>query len=139
MKSKEKNNIILLRLYPKENILTSLKHIAKKHNIKTAIIFSGIGQITDPTLGYFKEKNNYKPHKFSGIFELLNLSGNIIFNKDRYETHVHAVIGDEQKHTLGGHLIDGTVSITNEIALIKTAISTKRIVSEETGLADLEL
>ena len=139
MKSKEKHNIIFLRLFPEENIIQSLKEIAEEHTISTAIILSGVGQIKNPTLGYFKQKNDYTEQLFQGIYELLSISGNIISNNNTYQIHAHTVIGDEQKQTIGGHLIDGTISITNEIALLKTNISATRIISEKTGLAELNL
>lgn len=139
MKSKEKNNIIFLRLYPEENIIQSLKEIAEKHSISTAIILSAVGQIKNPILGYFKQKNDYSEQRFEGIYELLTLSGNIITDNKTNHIHAHITLGDKQKHTIGGHLINGTVSITNEIALLKTNIETKRMISEKTGLAELYL
>ncbi len=139
MKTKEKNNIIIVRLFPEENILSSLKHIAQKHRIQTAIILSGIGQIENPTLGYFREKNNYMPNTFTGIYELLTVSGTIIHSDDQYHIHIHVTIGDEDKNVLGGHLIDGTVSVTNEISLIKTTLSTTKTLSKKTGLMELTL
>ncbi len=139
MKSKEKNDIIIFRLYPGENILQSLQKLSKKHNLTTAIILSGIGQIKNPTLGYFKQKNDYTKQTFQGIYELLSLSGNIINNEETVHIHAHTVIGDEQKQTKGGHLINGTVAITNEIALLKTKIVATRTISDKTGLAELKL
>ncbi len=139
MMSKEKNNIIFLRLFPGENILQSLQELSRKHNLSTAIIVSGIGQIKNPTLGYFKQKNDYTKERFQGIYELLSLSGNIVYDNKTYHIHAHTIIGDEQKQTLGGHLIDGSVSITNEIALLKTEIPATRTISETTGLAELKL
>ncbi|MFO8077970.1 MAG: DUF296 domain-containing protein [Thermoplasmatota archaeon] len=139
MKSIEKNGIIIFRLYPGENILQSLQELSEKHNLSTAIILSGVGQIKNPTLGYFKQKNDYTEQTFQGIYELLSLSGNIIYDGETYHIHAHTVIGDEQKQTKGGHLINGTVSITNEIALLKTEIEAIRTISKQTGLAELKL
>jgi len=137
MQSREKHNLIIIRLFPKENIIHSLKTIAEKHHVSTAIILSGIGQIQNPTLGFFKAKGDYTSQTFNDIYELLCLSGNIINNNNTFQPHLHAVISDEQKQTKGGHLINGLVSVTNEIVLLKTNIQATRTISNETGLADL--
>ena len=36
--------------------------------------------------------------------------------------HFHIVLGSENKNAIGGHFIDGTISITGEIVLLKTNI-----------------
>jgi predicted DNA-binding protein with PD1-like motif len=139
MNSIEQDPMIFIHLDPEESILTSLETIAKKHQITTAIIVSGIGQIKNPTIGYFKEKNDYLEETFKGIYELLTLSGNIIFTNNSYYTHAHVIFGDENKHTYGGHLIKGYVSITNEIVLLTSPIKLNRMIFSTTGLMHLHL
>ena len=90
-------------------------------------------------LGYFKRKGDYTPQKFFIPRELLSLSGNIVLQDDEYIFHVHAILGDEKKNTIGGHLLDGTVSITNEIVLLKEDLDIKRVKDEETGLMGIQI
>jgi len=139
MQSKEKDNIIFLRLFPDEDLHEKLREACKLHNVKTAVILSGLGQLKKFKLGYLKEKGNYTPEKFDKPHELLSLSGNICLQNEDYELHLHAVLGDEKKNAIGGHLIEGKVEVTNEIVLLKTNIAVKRRLEEKTGLKGMFL
>lgn len=138
MQTKEKDDLIFIRLFPGEKIYESLVKACEKHDVKTAVVLSGIGQIQDVELGYFKEKGDYTPEGFEEPFELLSLSGNIA-KEDEYKFHLHATLGGEKKETKGGHLLKGEVSVTGEIVLLKTDLEVKRSVEEETGLEGLFL
>jgi len=141
MQSKEKDNLIFIRLFPNEDIHKALEEVCKKHNVKTAVVISGLGQLKEFQLGYFKEKGNYSLEKFKEPHELLSLSGNIIFsNKEKkYKFHLHAVLGNENKNTVGGHLFKGKVEVTNEIVLLKTELKFERKLERETGLEGMFL
>ena len=139
MQSKEKDNLVFIRLFPDENLNDELKKACQTHNVKTAVVISGIGQLKNSKIGYFKKKDDYSPETFDKPLELLSLSGNICREKDDYNLHLHAVLGDEKKNTLGGHLIDSQVNVTGEIVLLKTEISIERRLDEKTGLKALFL
>jgi predicted DNA-binding protein with PD1-like motif len=139
MQSKGKGNIIFIRLFPDEDVNTELKKACKKHNVKTAIIISGIGQLKEAELGYFKKRGDYSPDTISASHEILSLTGNICKNKDEHLLHLHIILGDEKKNAVGGHFINGQVSITAEIVLLKTNVDIKRKYDEETGLQALFL
>lgn len=135
----EKNNIIFLHLFPDENINKAIIEVCKKTNVKTAVVLSGIGQAKNIQIGYFKEKGNYSEESFKKPFEILSLNGNIIKQNNEYLLHLHIVLGDENKKTIGGHFINGTISVTGEIVILKTKINAKRIYNNETGLKTLKL
>lgn len=139
MQSKEKGNIIFIRLFPGEEIFEELKKVCQKHKIKTAVIISGLGQLREVSLGFFKRKGNYLPTIFKKAHELLTLSGNICREKGEYFFHLHAILSDEKKRAFGGHLLKGRVSITGEIVLLKTNLKIKRRPNKLTGLKDLFL
>ncbi|MDO8524556.1 MAG: DUF296 domain-containing protein [bacterium] len=140
MQSQEKDNLIIARLFPGENVFEQLEEICLKHSIKTGIFISGIGQLASFELGFFKERGNYMNQKFENPFEMLNLNGLASLNdKSRYDFHLHATLSGSEKNTLGGHFIDGIVSITLEIVILKTEIVISRRIEEETGLAGLFL
>jgi len=134
MQSKEKENIIFLRLFTDEDVNTQIKDACKIHEVKTAIIISGIGQLKKVQLGYFKEKGNYTKEIFNKPLEILSLNGNICNEDSEYIIHMHAVLGDERKSVLGGHFFEGIVSVTAEIVLLKTDINAKRKDDNKTGL-----
>ncbi|MCK4500015.1 DNA-binding protein [Candidatus Babeliales bacterium] len=139
MQSKRKGDIIFIRLFPGEDINEELKKACKDHDVKTAVVLSGIGQLKNVKLGYFKKKGDYSPEEFEKPHELLSLTGNICNQDDEYVLHLHAVLGNEQKNAIGGHLISGFVEVTGEIVLLKTSISVKRELDEITGLKALSL
>lgn len=139
MQSKEKDDVIFVRLFPDEDIHEKLKEVCKLHNVKTAVVLSGLGQLKKFKLGYLKEKDNYTPKEFDKPHELLALTGNICLQNEDYELHLHAVLGDEKKNAIGGHLIEGKVEVTNEIVLLKTNIAVKRRLEEKTGLKGMFL
>ena len=139
MQIKEKENLIFIRLFPDEDIHEKLEEAVKKYNVETAVVIAGIGQLKNFELGYFKEKGNYTPQLFAKPHELLSLSGNISKQENKYNFHLHAVLGNEEKALVGGHLIKGTVAITNEIILLKTNLKIKRKLEEGTGLEGMFL
>ncbi|MEK7104300.1 MAG: DUF296 domain-containing protein [Patescibacteria group bacterium] len=140
MTSSQENNLIIARLFPGENFFEQLKIICFKHNLKTGVVLSGVGQLGDVELGFFKEKGNYLPQKFESPLEVLNISGIVSVNeKNEYDFHLHISLSDEQKNSFGGHFISGIVSVTLEIAILKTDIIIKRKIEEETGLSGLFL
>lgn len=139
MQSKRKGDIIFIRLFPGEDVNNELKKACKNHGVKTSVVLSGIGQLNNVKLGYFKEKGDYSPENFEKPHELLSLTGNICSQNDEYVLHLHAVLGNERKNAIGGHFIDGKVTVTAELVLLKTSIDVKRKLDEKTGLKALSL
>ena len=137
MESAENENLIFIRLFPNEDVSTQLIKACQKHNVKTAVLISGIGQLKEVKLGYFKKKGNYSPKFFKKPLEILLLTGNITLLDEEYISHLHIVVGDENKNAFGGHFIDGKISITAEIVLLKNDIKLNRKINKNTGLMDL--
>ena len=104
MQSKEENNLIFIRLFPGEDIYHELKKVCHQYKVETAVVLSGIGQLKQFELGYFKAKGDYAPQEFERPQELLSLAGNISNQGGDYNIHLHAVLGDEEKEVVGGHL-----------------------------------
>ena len=139
MKSNEMNNIIFIRLFQNEDVNEQIKEACRIHDVKTAVVLSGIGQVKQVQLGYFKEKGNYIPETFNEPLEILSFTGNICKNNNDYILHFHIVLGDKKKKTVGGHFIGGKISITGEIVLLKTSINVYRKLDNKTGLKALVL
>jgi len=134
MQSKEKDGVVFIRLFPGEDIYQSLEEACRKHRVETAVVLSGVGQLKNFRLGYFKEKGDYAPQEFEKPHELLSLTGSISNREGDYNFHLHVALGNEEKKVIGGHLIKGEVEVTNEIVLLKTDLKVKRKVEESTGL-----
>jgi len=139
MLSKEEDNLIFVRLFPGEDIYHELNEACRKHKVKTAVVLSGLGQLKQFELGYFKEKGNYAPEEFEKAHELLFLTGSISDQDGEYKFHLHAVLGSEEKTAIGGHLTKGRVEVTNEIVLLKTNLKVTRKLEESTGLQGMFL
>jgi predicted DNA-binding protein with PD1-like motif len=139
MQSREKDNTIIIRFFQDEDFYEKLKEVCKIHNVKNAIVLSGLGQLKKFKLGFFKYKGSYNVEKFDDSHELLSLTGNICKQNGDYELHLHAVLGNEKKNAIGGHLIEGKVAVTNEIVILKTYIDITRKFEEKTGLKGLFL
>ena len=139
MQSQEKDNLIMARLFPQEDVFEQLKIICKKHNIKTAVFTTAVGQLGRADLGFFRQKGDYFPQKFERPMEVLNMSGVVSESESGHDFHLHISLAGADKAMVGGHFIGGVVSVTLEIAILKTAIEVKRVVEEETGLKGLFL
>jgi len=139
MHSKQNKDLIFIRLFPGKDIFDKLREVCRKYQINTAVVISGIGQLKDFKLGYFKEKGNYTPQHFKTPHELLSLEGNIIKQDEEYIFHLHAILSNENKDVVGGHLIEGLVEVTNEIVLLKTDVKVDRKVEDSTGLKGMFL
>ena len=87
----------------------------------------------------YKEKGNYSPETFEKPLEILSISGNICKQKNDYLPHLHIVLSNEKKNAIGGHLLNGTVSITAEIVILKTNVVFARELDESTGLQNMIL
>jgi len=139
MRSKEEGSLIFVRLFSNEDIYRELEQVCQKHEVVTAVVLSGVGQLKQFELGYFKGKGDYAPRGFEKPHELLSLTGSISNQEGKYDFHIHAVLGNEEKNVVGGHLIKGIVEVTNEIVLLKTSLKVKRKLEESTGLQGMFL
>ncbi|MBE6835031.1 MAG: DNA-binding protein [Ruminococcaceae bacterium] len=109
------NNIIALRLDKDEEIISSLSTVCEKENIKAGF-FNGIGATDDFTVGIFSlEKQAYEKFNFKGNHEITALTGNVSFVDNKPYIHAHIVCSGENAKTVGGHLLEGIISLTGEI------------------------
>ena len=78
------------------------------------------GEVEEPTVEYppLAEKNIDITRLPKTPYELLHLSGNICKINTNYEFHIHAILSNEKMKTIGGHLLNAKVEITNEIVIM---------------------
>ncbi len=139
MQTAEKDNLIIARLFPGENVFEQLKIICQKHNVKTGIFVSAVGQLGWAELGFFRIKGDYFPQKFERPMEVLTLSGVVSKSESGFDFHLHISLAGADKTVVGGHFMAGIVSVTLEIAIMKTDIEVKRVLEETTGLKGMFL
>jgi predicted DNA-binding protein with PD1-like motif len=137
MDFRETPSIIFARLHQDEDVFASLKEIATRTNLKVGLVVSGIGMLRDTELSFFVRHGQYSSVGYPEPLELVSLQGSIIKQGGDYLFHLHAVLADEHKKTVAGHLSKGKVNVTNEVVILKTDVPVERTIDEATGLLGL--
>ena len=130
---------VFVRLHKGDDFFSALEKACEEAGIVSAGVATGIGMLSDFELGYFRGKSDYAREKFTKPHELLALSGIILKQDGKYNFHLHAVLGGEDKSVKGGHLFSAKVAVTAEIMLLKSDAELKRVLEEDTGLMGLTL
>ena len=125
---------ILMRIDRGEEILTQLKAMALKEEIRLASI-RALGAVGDFTVGVFKTgEKKYYANRFTGDYEIVSLTGTISTMNDEYYAHLHMSAGDEQGRVFGGHLNEAIISATCEMVVEVIDGCVERARDEEVGL-----
>lgn len=127
-------NQYVIRLDRGDELVESLKGLAKKEGIKLASL-TGIGAAGQVTAGVFDTREKmFKGHTWTGDLEITSISGNINTMNGETYTHFHVSIADNQGHSFGGHLTEAVISGTGELVLTELPGMVDRIFDEQTGL-----
>lgn len=128
MRYEKVNGGYFVRLYKGEEILITLGEFVAQRKIGGGFV-CGLGAVEKVVLGYFdRERQKYLQKKFNGIYELVNMTGNIAYvGKDPF-VHAHAVISDRKMVPCAGHLFSGIIAVTGEFYL---AVAGKKFVRKQ--------
>ncbi len=127
----------LIRINRGEKILTSLTQFCLEKKIFGGF-FYGIGACSQVELAHYNVGlKKYSTKKFNQPLEMINLNGNIALTNELV-IHTHAIFSDNKMNTIGGHLVEATVSGTAEIYLITTKTLKKKL-DTKTGLKIFDL
>lgn len=108
---------LAIKLNPGEELISSIKAIAEKENITSAMI-QGLGAVNDITLETYRvAEQQYFENHMTGNFEITSISGTIDSYEGGYYSHFHITVADEDGHAWGGHLKKGIISVTAELIL----------------------
>jgi uncharacterized protein len=100
-----------------DDALSGLVDFAVKYGIKDAH-FTGIGAVSGATLGWLDlTKKGYHPLPITEQSEVLSLAGDIAEISGTPSVHMHAVLGDRNGQTKGGHVWRLVVNPTLEVFL----------------------
>ncbi|NPV14170.1 DNA-binding protein [candidate division WOR-3 bacterium] len=139
MRWTKNNRFYQLRLWPGEEIITSLVEFSRRVKIKSGVVL-GIGAGTNFELGYYHfDKQTYHRRRLKGEYEIVSLVGNIAWEDKQPICHCHIVLSDQRMATYGGHLFAGLVSATCEITVLPGDKKLHRELERETGLKLLKL
>ena len=136
--------VVAIRLGPGDDVIKSLEEIARQKNIKSGVILSGAGVLSQVTLRNVRlfpdefpvqDRNRiYTPKKEP--LEVLSLSGNISRRDGEVHIHCHITVssGLEDGRAYGGHLIEGCIVLAYcEIIIAEiTGMEIKRRTDPET-------
>ena len=97
-------NKIIARIDKGEEILTTIKEISLKENIKLASV-QALGATDEFTVGVYKvDEKKYYANEFKGYFEIVSLTGTINTMNGEFYTHIHMSAGNDKGEVFGGHL-----------------------------------
>lgn len=134
MEYKRFENKIVLRIDKGEEIITKLKEVALKENIKLASI-SAIGACDYFVAGvYDVPSKKYYEKVFEGAYEITSLLGSINTKDGEYYSHLHINCADRSGNSYGGHLNKAIVSATCEMIIDIIDGVVDRFNDEVTGL-----
>lgn len=127
-------NKIIARIDKGEEILTTIKEISLKENIKLASV-QALGATDEFTVGVYKvDEKKYYANEFKGYFEIVSLTGTINTMNGEFYTHIHMSAGNDKGEVFGGHLNKAVVSATCEMVIDIIDGRVDRKYDEETGL-----
>lgn len=127
-------NKIIARIDKGEEILTTIKEISLKENIKLASV-QALGATDEFTVGVYKvDEKKYYANEFKGYFEIVSLTGTINTMNGEFYTHIHMSAGNDKGEVFGGHLNKAIVSAACEMVIDIIDGNVDRKYDEETGL-----
>lgn len=127
-------NVIVARIDRGEEILSKIKEIALKEDIKLANI-NALGATDHFVIGVYNvDEQKYYSNEFKGAYEIVSLTGSINTMNGEFYSHLHMSAGDDKGSVVGGHLNSATVSATCEMFIYLIDGCVDRFKDEVTGL-----
>jgi predicted DNA-binding protein with PD1-like motif len=100
--------------------------------------FYGIGGVEDPEVGYYDlVMQKYMTKKFEGLFEIVNITGNLSELNGVPVVHAHGVFAGPDYSVFGGHFVSGAIGGTLELCASDAGGALKRKSDPATGLSIL--
>ena len=127
-------NMMVVRLDKGDKIAESLLKAVKAERLSSASI-TGIGAVDDFEVGVFDlEKSDYNRFHYTGNHEINSLVGNLTAKDGAPYLHLHITCTDQEGKVVGGHLLDGNISLTAEIFLQPFDAKIERKYDETLGI-----
>ena len=117
----------------------ALVDFCRRQGLSSATV-EGLGALRDVELGYWDlEAKRYQRTRLAGSWELLNLWADVAEWDDGLFAHTHVVLSGPDFVARGGHLFEGTVSVTAELRVWEVGKPLRRRMNDEIGLHLLDL
>ncbi|MDK2372552.1 MAG: DUF296 domain-containing protein [Candidatus Korarchaeota archaeon] len=125
MKSFGVRKVHVIRVDRGEEVVSSVIKACSEAGIGGAVL-SGLGLLSKAKLAVFNpEKEEYETFDVDTPMELASLAGNVSLREGKPFAHIHVVLGNKER-TVAGHLVEGYVGGTCEIAIIELEGELKR-------------
>jgi predicted DNA-binding protein with PD1-like motif len=139
MQSAKLGENYLVRLEKGEEVVEILTTFVREQGVKAGMV-SGIGAVSDITLGYFDPATrDYHKEMLPGSYEVANIAGNIAVLDGEEMLHLHATIADNNHNGKAGHLFSAEVSVTLEVIVTPFPGAVERKMDDAIGLNLLDL
>ena len=125
--------MIVAKLDHGEDLFGSIEKLIEEHGLESALVLSGIGMLSDFTLGYFNQKE-YEWKHIEEPMELVSLHGSIAGGS----IHLHCAVVGPDHMVRGGHLKEARVCVLNELVIRRLdRIKLGRGHNPRSGLAEM--
>lgn len=129
----------LLRVEAGEHLPAAVAAFCRDRGIPAATV-SGLGALKDVELGYYHvDTRRYERTVLPGSWELLAFTCTVAEWEGVPFAHTHVVISGPDFIARGGHLFDGTVSVTAELRLTVVSRPVRRRMDDTFALHFLDL
>lgn len=143
MASHEDGDTVFAQFPDGAQVLEAFRDLVRRHKVQAGILLGGVGMLRDVRIGYYRrETRAYEEATLSEPRELLSYQGNVGEDATTGDPllHLHVQLGAPDYRVRGGHLLEGRVWVTNEVAIRRLAgVRLVRRKNPETNLFELEL
>jgi predicted DNA-binding protein with PD1-like motif len=112
------NGRTVIRFDVGEQFPETLAEWCRKEKIESAAIVAGIGMLEKIEIGRY-DGREYSKEMVEPSSEILSLQGNVSMKEGKPFVHLHVSLADENLYARGGHLFNGTVSMTIELVMLE--------------------
>ncbi len=128
MDSRNDGIVHVVRIDPGEKIMeTLLQYLSDKQDEFPSGFLTGIGAVSSCEIGWYDlGVEEYKTTVVDENCEIVTLMGNIAWIEGSPMVHAHISLGRKDYTIVGGHLVEGTISVTGEIWLHKSPVKVTR-------------
>jgi hypothetical protein len=125
----------IIRLKKGDRIVATLEKELARMKIKSGFLW-GLGAVSSAELmAYDLKTKKYFSKKVDGTYEVISFMAIITKGIDGNITiHPHITLANEKFNCLGGHLKEGTVAATLEVAILESKQKVERYFDQEIGL-----
>ena len=124
---------------PGDEAVTALNQFARAERLEAAQI-TAIGAFERAIVGWFdRAAKQYRRIPVDEQCEVLSLIGDVAEGQDGPVLHAHVVLGLADGTTRGGHLLEGRVFPTLEVAVTETPAELRKVMHSDLGIALIDL